>query len=176
MSRASHSKRHRQTLAALCGDSRSIAALEFAFAAPVLLIIVFGLINVGDLAWTYNALDAAVSASARYASVTEAKSLLAAGANSAPSACVATSDVQQQFGAKASPPIPSAAIPSVKILWGGTLGACGGTLTSQSGWSSLPGGWVGVSAEYRWTPIVPFGVGITVGATSVLPVMSGIQA
>lgn len=185
MSRASPSRPDRRAIPAfpaLVGDRRSVAALEFAFAAPVLLTIVFGLINVGDLAWTYNALDAAVSASARYASVTEANALLAAGASSAPS-CVATSDVQQQFDAKASPPIAAAAAPKVKLVWGGNLMTwrgtpitCSGTTALQLGGTSLPGGWVGVSAQYRWTPIAPFGLGITLGATSVLPVMSGIQA
>src|SRR6266481_3838269 len=66
-------------IAALCGacavlraqteDARGSAAIEVALTCPVLLIFLFGIIQVGFAVWLQNALDYSVAEAARCASV-----------------------------------------------------------------------------------------------------------
>src|SRR5215469_7281892 len=48
---------------------RGTTALEFAFLAPVLFAMIFGVIDVGRLAWTIGSLHFAAESAARYASL-----------------------------------------------------------------------------------------------------------
>ena len=51
---------------------RGTTALEFAFLAPVLFAMVFGVINIAQVAWTLGSLHFAAEAAARYASINTA--------------------------------------------------------------------------------------------------------
>lgn len=50
-------------------DSRGTTAVEFAFIAPVLILFVFGVIEIGLMLWTQNDLEYAVDAASRCAVV-----------------------------------------------------------------------------------------------------------
>ena len=53
----------------LLSCERGATALEFAFLAPVLFAMIFGVIDVGRLAWTIGSLHFAAESAARYASL-----------------------------------------------------------------------------------------------------------
>src|SRR5437763_5934307 len=57
-------------LRALAGDRRAMAAVEFGLAAPAIFMFIFGIIEVGYTLWLQNALNSAVAAAARCASIT----------------------------------------------------------------------------------------------------------
>src|ERR1700691_95763 len=44
----------------LAGDCRGVAAIEFAICAPILLVVMFGIIELGRIMWTQNALHYSV--------------------------------------------------------------------------------------------------------------------
>lgn len=157
------------------GQSPGVAALEFALAAPLLLILVFMIINLGDLAWTYNALRLGVVGAARSASVATTKNLVALGSAAVTSnVCPTQSTIQSDFSTHASPPIPSASVPSVTVDWGGTLGVCSSG-SSGNALSGLQGGWVAVSATYTWQPLIGNGIfsGIPLDVIDIEPVLPG---
>lgn len=133
------------------GD-RGVAAIEFAVAAPVLFLFLFIIINLGLLAWTYDALHEGVVAAARYASVTTSNALSTVNNTISNGVCASESSVQNQFQSATSPPIAQGSMPQIQIAWGGSLVACG---VSSGGASidNLPGGWVQVSVHYVWSPV-----------------------
>jgi disulfide bond formation protein DsbB len=53
----------------LAGDGRGNTAVEFAFAAPALLMLLVGILQCGRVLWLQNALDYSVAEAARCASV-----------------------------------------------------------------------------------------------------------
>lgn len=55
-------------------DRRGFAAVEFALIAPALLLLTFGIIDVGRMMWTASTLDHAAREGARYATVHGAQS------------------------------------------------------------------------------------------------------
>jgi Flp pilus assembly protein TadG len=52
---------------------RGTAAIEYALILPVMLLIVFGLMDIGRLLWTYTTLSRAVEAAARCAAINTAE-------------------------------------------------------------------------------------------------------
>ncbi len=56
-------------------DRRGVAAVEFAFVAPVLFMLTIGTIDVGRLVWSWSSLDHLAREATRYASVRGAESL-----------------------------------------------------------------------------------------------------
>ncbi len=56
-------------------DRRGVAAVEFAFVAPILLSLTIGTIDVGRLVWSWSSLDHLAREATRYASVRGAESL-----------------------------------------------------------------------------------------------------
>jgi Flp pilus assembly protein TadG len=63
MSDARH--KARPFLRRLAGDCRGVAAIEFAICAPILLVVMFGIIELGRIMWTQNALHYSVEEAAR---------------------------------------------------------------------------------------------------------------
>lgn len=66
--------RRRRLAAGLVGLARSrrgVAAVEFALAAPVVVLLLFGSIELGRALWSHSTLQYAAEQAARYASVTE---------------------------------------------------------------------------------------------------------
>lgn len=58
-------------LARLVRDTRASSAAEFALVLPLLLIFLFGMIDVGRLMWTWNRAEKATQMGARYAVATD---------------------------------------------------------------------------------------------------------
>ena len=52
-------------LGRLARDCRGVAAVEFAICAPILLVVIFGVIELGRIMWTQNALHYSVQEAAR---------------------------------------------------------------------------------------------------------------
>lgn len=154
--------------------SRGVAAVEFAIVGPFLFILIFALINLGDLAWTYDTLHEGVITSARYASVTTSAALTnIASSDITTGTCASLADIQQQFLARISPPISASAAPQVAVTWGGSLTPCN-VETDNVAISTLPGGWVYLQAKYLWEPVGMAGVfsGVTVNVSDIEPVMN----
>lgn len=154
--------------------SRGVAAIEFAIVGPFLFALIFGIINLGDLAWTYDTLHEGVIASARYASVATGAALTGISASDITTGtCTSAADIQQQFLARISPPISAPAAPQVAVTWGGSLTPCN-IETGNVAISTLPGGWVYLQASYLWEPIGMAGVfpGVTVNVSDIEPVMN----
>lgn len=59
----------RKTFRRLGGNRRGSVAVEFGLGAPVLFMIIFGIVEFGYALWLQNALDASVAAAARCASI-----------------------------------------------------------------------------------------------------------
>ena len=56
-------------------EQRGVAAVEFAFIAPALLLLTVGIIDVGRMMWTASTLDHAAREGARFATVRGAQSV-----------------------------------------------------------------------------------------------------
>ncbi len=56
-------------------DTRGVAAVEFAFAFPILILLLVGMLDVGRALWFTSTLDHAAREGARYASLRGAESL-----------------------------------------------------------------------------------------------------
>lgn len=157
-------------------DRRGVAAVEFAIVGLLLLTMIFGIINLGDLAWTYDTLHAGVVASARYASVTTSAGLGSATAPIGADSCTGQQSIQDQFAARVSPPVAAGTVPSVKIVWGGSLAVC--DAIADTSLASLPGGWVWVTVSYVWHPIAMADIfsGVTISSGDIEPVMNAPQS
>ena len=55
-------------------DTRGVAAVEFAFAFPILILLLVGILDIGRALWTTSTLDHAAREGARYASLRGAES------------------------------------------------------------------------------------------------------
>jgi Flp pilus assembly protein TadG len=110
----------------LAPDRRGNAALEFAMAAPCVLILLIGLLDIGRLFADQYALDQGVAVAARYAVVNSTSATVGATSLTA---------FEQQ----------------VQPLLGSCIAA--GTCTfSLAPAGFLPGATVSVTATYTWTP------------------------
>lgn len=61
-------------IARLLRDTRGVAAVEFAFAFPILILLLVGTLDIGRALWTTSTLDHAAREGARYASLRGAES------------------------------------------------------------------------------------------------------
>lgn len=61
--------RHGSCVHRLAGDTRGVSIIEFAVLMPVFAVLVFGVMQMGQLFWTQSALQHAVEMAARCASV-----------------------------------------------------------------------------------------------------------
>ncbi len=138
----------------LFADRQGVAALEFAIVGPLLFMLIFAVVNLGDLAWTYTALHNGVETAARFASVQSDAALAAATSSGSvsPQTCASTPSIQSVFAQSVAGPILNGSIPTVYAGWGGTLAACNAasSLTPAQG---LPGGFVMVTARFGWQPL-----------------------
>ncbi len=153
-------------------DQRGVAALEFAVGAPLLFLFMFGLINLGYLGLADYALNQGVIVAARAASVETSNGLAAAPTvvgNA--TVCPTQPHIQSIFTSAATPGIPQTQMPSIAMSWGGSMSAvCSPASTTVS----LAGGWVQVSANYNWVPLIGgflFGNGFPISATATDQVM-----
>lgn len=132
-------------------NSSGVAAIEFAIEAPVLFIMLFGIINFSDFAYTEYAVIKGTVAAARFASIAATNAAIAASQGGNNFTCPTPSAVQAQFMSGAGPMVNSGAINSFSLHWGGVLSApCAGA----SAVSTQPGNWVMLSVSYQWTPLI----------------------
>lgn len=158
-------------------EQRGVAAIEFAVGLLVLLLFIFGIINLGDLALTQYAMNHGVAAAARYAAIEASNGISANGPVTSSTTVVASecpteSEIQKSFDSNAAPPFTSQnPAPQVSVNWWGTMSPCGGTNLA----SPPPGGGVRVSVLYKWTPIAAGGLfgnpSVTLAATQSVAVM-----
>lgn len=132
-------------------DLSGVAAIEFAIEAPVLFIMLFGIINFSDFAYTEYAVNKGTVVAARYASIAATNAAVVASKGSNNFTCPTPSTVQAHFMSGAGPMINSGAISSFSLQWGGLLSA---TCAGSSAVSTPPGNWVMLSVSYQWTPLI----------------------
>lgn len=158
----------------LRADRRGVAAVEFAIGGLVLFALMFGIVNLGDLAWTYETLCQGVAAAARYASVTTSAGLAAmASGDSFASVCASAADVQSRFDSRIAPTIAATKVPKLALTWGGSLTPCNAGAGTPA-IAALPGGWVDVSTIFLWQPVAMpdvFG-GVSLEAGDIEPVLN----
>lgn len=154
-------------VAAILRECSAVAAIEFAIEAPLFFLLIFGIINASDLAYTDYAVNRGVIASARFASVAATNSYVAfANGSTSSYQCPSSSDVRTSFLNATGPLIHADSLTGFGLSWGGTLGpSCGSGLAI----STTPGEWVTVSVQYLWTPLVVgsvLGVALNLSAES----------
>lgn len=165
---------YRSGLARLRRDRHAVTAIEFAFEAPALFIMLFGLMNLGYLGYVEYVLNRGVATSARYASIAATRAFVAERSGQATGfVCPAADAIQTIFAGAVSPPIAASVVPTLSVSWGGTLeDACP---TGASG-VSIPGAFVTVSATYEWSPLLLgflFDHGFDLRAQATSPVIFG---
>lgn len=145
-------------------DRCAVAAIEFAIEAPVLFIMIFGIINFSDFAYTEYAVNKGTVAAVRYASIAATNAAIAASQNSNNFTCPTPSAVENQFISGAGPMISSGAISSFSLQWGGLLSA---TCAGSTAVATPPGNWVMLSVSYQWSPLIlgsVFGANVSIKA------------
>lgn len=162
-------------IALLVRDRSGATAVEFAVCLMALLIFIFAIINLGDLALTVYALNRGVAHSANYAALQASDNIAAAGpvqstGTVTAAECPGSSAVQSQFAAVATPPYSATnPPPTVAVDWWGTMAICGGqTVTSPP-----LGGGVTVTVKAPWSPLALsglFGGALTLSASQSVPV------
>jgi Flp pilus assembly protein TadG len=127
--------------AGLCGGN---AAVEFGLLAPMLLILLTGIVEIGMAGYQSMQVQAAAEAGALYASIHGAASLTAVA-----NAVVSATDT---VGITATP------APTTFCGCPGAAGvvAQGTDCTTKCSDGTLPGSYVSVSASVTHTPIMPF--------------------
>jgi len=110
-------------LTKLARDARGGPAAEFALVLPLILIFLFGIIDVGRYAWEVNQAEKATQTGARWAAVTTMIPSGLAGYSFATSA-----------GIPAGSPVPASAFPGVSCDSAGCtcLGSCGFSTTANA--------------------------------------------
>jgi hypothetical protein len=153
-------------------ERSGVAAIEFAIGAPLLFLIMFGIINLGYFGLSSYDLNQGVIAAARAASI-ETSNGFAASPNliGSSSICPTQQHIQTIFQQATTPGIPQASMPSIQIAWGGSMSViCSPAAQVQT----LPGGWVSVNVTYNWKPLIGgylFGNGFPISASSTDQVM-----
>jgi len=155
---------------AFARDRRGTTTVEFAVNAMVLLLFLFGIINLGDLGLTVGTMKRAVEATVRTATVQTSAAIAQSGN---PAACATAAQIIADFNSIASPILPPASAASVS-----------GYPTISYSWTNAtvatptPGTTLAVTATFRWVPLglsSSFGPGIplTITATQLVIGTSG---
>jgi Flp pilus assembly protein TadG len=140
---------------------RATASVEFALNGMVLLLFIFGIINLGDLGLTVGTMKRAVQQTVRTAAVQTGAAIAQTGN---PSDCATSAQIITAFNSIASPILPAAAAtanngaPIVQTAWSNA------TTTNPA-----PGTELTVTASFTWTPL---GMGQNFGAGLPLTISS----
>lgn len=134
----------RHPIAAAPRDERGVASVEFALIVPLLLLLLGGLADFGIAFWTKGLLASSVAEGAGYATLV--------GTSVTPAA------IQNIVGQRLALPASSVTVtgPGCRCLYGSpvvnVVQAC--LVFCPDG--SVPGNYVGISAQYTYTPLLPF--------------------
>lgn len=160
-----------------------IAAVEFAFLVPVLLILVMGVADLGQMLFAYYQLDQAVAAGAQYAALNAANATSTKGASLASSIALAVANANGTAWANDTVVVndgPSVTITNGTASSGGTAAnaddfycltgtapnrSWGTAYTSQSSCSGsgTAGKYVTVTVSYSYVPLLKIYTFITNG-------------
>jgi Flp pilus assembly protein TadG len=151
-------------------DRRATTTLEFAVNGLVLLLFLFGIVNLGDLGLTVGTMKRAVEATVRTATVQTSAALAQSGN---PAACATAAQIIADFNNIASPILPPASAvsvsgyPTIAYTW-----------TNATAANPVPGTTLAITASFRWVPLglsPAFGPGIplTITATQLVIGTSG---
>jgi Flp pilus assembly protein TadG len=149
---------------------RAAASVEFAVNGMVLLLFIFGVINLGDLGLTIGTMKRAIQYTVRTAAVQTGSSIEQSGN---PGACATSAQMIAAFNSIASPILPPAAAtanngaPIVQYSWANASLA-----------NPTPGTELTVTASFRWTPLgmgqnFGGGVPLTISSTQLVIGTSG---
>jgi Flp pilus assembly protein TadG len=145
----------------LTRDTSGTTTLEFAVNAMVLLLFLFGIINLGDLGLTVGTMKRAVETTVRTATVQTGAAIAQSGN---PAACATAAQISAAFNSIASPILPpasttpTAGYPTLYYSWSNATVA-----------NPTPGTTLTVTAAFRWVPLglsPAFGPGIPITITS----------
>ncbi len=148
-------------IAGFAKDQDATSSLEFAVNALVLVLFLFGIVNLGDLGLTVGTMKRAVQAAVRTATVQTSAAIAQTGN---PSACATAAQIIADFNGVASPILPPASAsntpgyPYISYSW-----------TNATTLSPTPGTLLTVTAAYRWAPLgmsQTFGPGIPLSISS----------
>lgn len=112
----------------LMRDARAASAAEFAMVLPLLLLFIFGMIDVGRLMWTWNRAEKATQMGARFAIVT----------NMVP-ATLATQNFALSNGIPGGSPVPTSAFSTTTC----------DNVTCTNGWGYDPAAFSAIVARMR---------------------------
>lgn len=151
-------------------DRRGTTTLEFAVNGLVLLLFLFGIINLGDLGLTVGTMKRAVETTVRTATVQTSAAISQTGN---PAACATAGQIIADFNSIASPILPpataavTAGYPTLSYAW-----------TNATTANPTPGTTLAVTAAFRWVPLglpTSFGPGIplTISSTQLVIGTSG---
>jgi Flp pilus assembly protein TadG len=153
-------------LLSLATDRRGLASVEFALCCLLLVIFLFGIINVGDFALVYGTMRHGALSAARTAAVQTGVQIAQTGNTGD---CVTNAQVTGFFNGYASMVMPgvgsSAMAPVLRTAW-----------TNNTAANAVSGTFVTVTVNYLWTPVgMPGGTGIpvSVAATDMVEGTSG---
>jgi Flp pilus assembly protein TadG len=150
----------------LATDRRGLASVEFALCCLMLMIFLFGIINVGDFALVYGTMRHGALQAARTAAVQTGVQIAQTG-NAGD--CVTNAQVTGFFNGYANMVMPGAGsgamAPVLRTAW-----------TNNTAANAVSGTFVTVTVNYLWTPVgMPGGTGIpvSVAATDMVGGTSG---
>lgn len=165
-----HKRIRTRTRAAFRRDRNGATTLEFAVNGFVLLLFLFGIINLGDLGLTVGTMKHAVETTVRTATVQTSAALAQTGN---PAACATASQIIADFNSVASPILPPAStaiapgFPTISYSW-----------TNATAANPTPGTSLEVTAAFRWAPLglstsLGPGVALTISSTQLVIGTSG---
>jgi len=156
-----------RVIAGLRGDQRGSIAVEFALVAPVLMIVLAGVIDIGSAAYVRHSLDTRVTAAAEYALMQSApEDPDAADALAERLAELVRGDGSDSVEVVVNSACYCPTLSSGQIEWNASL-SCGTSCAS----GEAAGQFVRISATARHVSLFPgyaFSDGDTVGASAVL--------
>jgi len=148
----------------LQADRRGLASVEFALCCLMLMIFLFGIINLGDFALVYGTMRHGAVAAARTAAVQTAVQIAQTGDASD---CVTNAQVTRYFNGYAGIVMPAAggvssSAPVLHTAW-----------TNNTAANTVSGTFVTVTVSYLWTPVgMPGDAGIPVSVAA-MGIVSG---
>lgn len=148
-------------VASFARDRTAASSLEFSVNALVLLLFLFGIVNLGDLGLTINTMKHAVQEAVRAAAIQTSAGITQTGN---PADCTTAAQIVADFNNAAGPILPpasttnTAGYPTISYSW-----------TNATAANPTPGTTLSVTAVYNWVPLgmsQSFGAGVALSISS----------
>jgi hypothetical protein len=146
-----------------------VAAVEFALSGVLLMLFIFGIVNLGMLGFSIAALNHGVQQAARSAAVKAAANFVSTGTYTCPS----TTDIEGYFDTYADPPFPSSKPITTPNYIASPVSLTAAWTNNGTGTTGLQDLYITLTVTYKWRPIgIPvFPNGIPLQATTVATVL-----